>query len=89
MIRAIFKGGVIYPLDAVPPEWADGQELQVGLTVPESPNDPGEADRWLKEMNALMANLNDPQEWEQIERTLEEADRQAKESVRRDMGLST
>jgi hypothetical protein len=38
-------------------------------------------------MAALTAELNDSREWEQIEATLADADRQAKDSVRREMGL--
>ena len=38
-------------------------------------------------MAELTAELNDSREWDQIEATLAEADRQAKESVRREMGI--
>jgi hypothetical protein len=44
-------------------------------------------DHWRREMDALTAELDDTQEWEQIKAALAEADRQAKALVRREMGL--
>ncbi|MEO8498218.1 MAG: hypothetical protein ABI614_24395 [Planctomycetota bacterium] len=29
MIKAVYRDGVIQPVDPVPPEWTDGQELQI------------------------------------------------------------
>ncbi len=34
MPRAVLKNGVIYPLEPLPPEWADGQELEVAPVRP-------------------------------------------------------
>ena len=32
MIKAVYQDGVIRPIDPVPPDWTDGQELQVQET---------------------------------------------------------
>jgi hypothetical protein len=87
MIRAVIRNGTIVPLEPVPPQWIDGQELRVDESegVPANPKD---GDEWLREMDAVTAELNDPKEWEQIEATLAEADQQAKNLVRRAMELS-
>ncbi len=86
MMRAVFHDGQIEPLEPVPREWANGQELCVEPVG--SPNETaGDSDGWLEEMRMLTAELNDPSEWQQIETKLAEADRQAKELVRREMGL--
>lgn len=91
MIKAVFRDGVIYPLEPVPPEWPDGQELRVEeIRRPDERERTRQADlqAWYREMQEVTAELNDPEEWEQLEATLAEADEQAKEFVRRQMGLS-
>lgn len=87
MIRAIVRNGAIHPLDPLPPEWCDGREVVVQEVEAATAAPPEETDNWYQEMETLTAGLNDPQEWEQIEATLTEADRQAKALVRRQMGL--
>jgi hypothetical protein len=86
MIRAVVQNGIIHPLDPLPREWSDGQEVVV-TDAPRELDDREAPDNWLEEMAALTAELNDPQEWEQIEAALAEADRQSKAVVRREMGL--
>jgi hypothetical protein len=46
-----------------------------------------EFDKWSEDMKALTAELNNAQEWQEIETALAEADRQSKTLVRRDMNL--
>ena len=87
MIRAVLRGGVIYPLDSVPSQWADGQELRVIQADATPPPRLDEFEKWHQELETLVAQLNDPQEWEQIEATLAEGDHHAKAAVRRRMGL--
>jgi hypothetical protein len=85
MPRAVLKNGVIYPVDPLPPEWADGKELWV-----EEPHEPGDnlhgEDHWLDELDAMVAE-NDAEDFKKLEDALREADQQAKEWVRREMGL--
>jgi len=88
MTRALLKNGVIYPLEPLPAEWRDGQELRVesadGFEAPES--SPADLDRDFAELAALCAAA-DPAEDERCQQALDEAKRLAKEQVRRQMGL--
>ena len=51
MPRAVLKNGVIYPLEPLPPEWADGQELEVAPVRPVEEG-PEAIERWAEEMEA-------------------------------------
>jgi len=87
MIRAVVKNGVIQPLEPLPPDWEDGREVVVDDLDGQSPNGAADIDTWAEDMKSLTAVLNDPKEWQEIEATLTEADRQNKALVRREMGL--
>jgi hypothetical protein len=87
MVRALVKNGIIQPLEPLPSDWEDGREVVVDDLVEQTSNGAAEMDAWAKDMNALTAELNDPQEWQEIEAALAEADRQNKALVRREMGL--
>jgi hypothetical protein len=84
MPRAVLRNGVIYPLDPLPPDWADGKELRVEETD-ETVENPQGADRWFDELEAMVAQ-NDPEDIKKLEEALQEADKQAKEWMRREMG---
>ena len=49
MIRAIFRDGMIQPLDPLPAGWGEGQELQIIEGEPS--DDPEVIERWWKELN--------------------------------------
>ena len=85
MVRAILRGGIIYPLEPVPEGWSEGQEVRV--QTDESAGDEADSDAWSREMADLTAELDDPAAWEQLESCLREADEQAKTWVRCEMGL--
>ena len=87
MIRAVVQNGVIQPLDPLPPAWSDGREVVVEDANAQADVKLQDDDNWYQDMAELTANLNDAQEWDQIEATLADADRQAKDAVRREMGL--
>ena len=55
MIRAIYRKGKIQPVDAVPQDWADGQELVVeeALTNPDLSREDG----WLMELQTAAARI--------------------------------
>lgn len=84
-IRAVLRDGVIQPLEPLPPDWTDGQELRV--LSPEPSNDPEKIDAWYRETEALAKELYDPQAFAEFEAAIAEADRQAKAWMRREMGL--
>ena len=84
MPRAVLKNGVILPLEPLPPNWLDGQEL----SVESAPIDEDDQDfeRWMSELNALIAE-NDPSDLDRVEKSIKAADDQAKALVRKEMGL--
>jgi hypothetical protein len=86
MVRAVLKNGVIQPVEPLPLEWADGQELRVE-SMQEAPQVPEDLDQWYQELEAMVAQ-NDPTDIAKLEAALAEADKLAKEMVRREMGLS-
>lgn len=85
MIRAVYRDGVIYPAEPVPPEWPDGQEVRVERTLEESAHDPSDIDQWAEECNRHGFFQFEPGERERVRAALEEADALAKECVRRQM----
>ena len=87
MIRAVVQNGVIQSLDPLPPAWLDGREVVVEEAGAQTDVKSPDHDNWYQDMAELSAELNDSREWDQIEATLAEADRQSKESVRREMGI--
>jgi hypothetical protein len=87
MIRAIFRDGMIQPLDPLPPGWGEGQELQIIETETEPSDDPEAIERWCRELDSIANRPDDPTEWEKMNSALAEADRLAKEQVRKEMGL--
>ncbi len=85
MIRAILKKGKIEPLDALPENWRDGQELIVEGSEPS--NDPAEIKRWHEKLLALSAQIP-AEDHKRMAAALAEQDRQAKAAMRREMGLN-
>jgi hypothetical protein len=85
MIRAVFRDGMIQPLDPLPEGWDEGQELQIIEGEPS--DDPEAIERWYRELDSIANQPHDPAEWERFESALAEADRVAKDQVRKEMGL--
>ena len=85
MIRAILKKGKIEPLDALPTHWRDGQELTVEGSEPS--DDPAEIKKWHEKLLALSAQIP-AEDHKRMADAVAEQDRQAKESMRREMGLN-
>ena len=83
MVRAVLHEGVIEPLSSLPEEWAEGQELLIREVDSAAPED---WDAWEREMEALAAKIS-PEDHERVEAALAEANREAKDFVRRQMGL--
>ena len=83
MIRAVVQNGLIRPLDPLPIEWAEGRVVVVEDAEPGISDD---LDEWYRELNRLGPAQYDPVERERIRAMLAEADAQAKELVRREMG---
>jgi prefoldin subunit 5 len=83
MIRAVYRGGSIEPVDAVPPTWTEGTELFVERTVGESA---AALTRWHDELEAHAAEVL-PEDIAELNAALSKADQEAKAWVRREMGL--
>jgi hypothetical protein len=85
MVKAVVSQGEIRPLEPLPAEWQEGQRLRVEKADDgETPVD--HIDRDFDEL-ARMCETSELADEEQLERALQEAHRQAKEQVRRHMGL--
>jgi hypothetical protein len=83
MPRAVLRDGVIVPIDPLPAEWNDGQELWV-----EESGGPTTAslDQWRSELDALCAE-SDPAEDIQLQNVLNQLRQQGKDLMRRQAGL--
>lgn len=86
MVKAVVSGGEIHPLEPLPPDWQDGQQLRIekadnGVMSVE------EIDRDFAILSTMCAT-SDPADEDQLEKALGNARREAKEQVRRHMGLS-
>ncbi len=84
MLKAVLKNGVILPLEPLPPEWADGRELNVESATAD--NEEEDFDAWFRELQTLVAQ-NDVADLIRVENAIKEADDQAKALVRKEMGL--
>ena len=84
MIRAILKKGKIQPLDELPAHWREGQELMVEGCEPS--DDPTDIKKWHDELLALSAQIP-AEDHARMAAALAEQDRQAKDRMRRDLGL--
>ena len=78
MPKAVLKNGVIVPLEPLPAEWSDGQELEVR----EPTLDAVDADAWFARMEALVADMT-PEEDTQLQAAVDDVRRHAKEEARR------
>ena len=87
MIRAVYSHGSIVPIDQLPADWEEGQTLCIEPEV--DWDNPSHADlqKWFDELQAMGTTQYEPGEKERMEAVMGEADRQAKEFVRREMGL--
>jgi hypothetical protein len=84
MPKAILKNGVIYPLEPLPSEWAEGQELVVEAAPAERSE---RIDRWYRELEEAVAEI-DPEDERRREEAIRNLRREAKEQTRREMGPS-
>jgi hypothetical protein len=85
MVKAVVSQGEIRPLEPLPADWQDGQRLRVEKADDgETPVD--QIDRDFIEL-ARLCETSELADEKQLERALQEAHRQAKEQVRRHMGL--
>ena len=85
MVKAVVSCGEIRPLEPLPADWQEGQPLRIEKAdFSEMPAD--EIDRDFAVLASLCSE-SEPAIENQLDRALHEARRQAKEQVRRGMGL--
>jgi hypothetical protein len=82
-IKAVLRHGVIQPIEPLPPDWADGQELVV--EEPKADRADAEISQWAREMDAATAQIP-AEEHERFLKALDEIERESKEAVRKQWG---
>jgi hypothetical protein len=87
MPKAVLHNGVIQPVEPLPADWKEGQELRVDK-VEEADLSADEIDRDFAELERLCSR-GDAADDDKVARILHEAHEQAKEQVRRSMGLES
>jgi hypothetical protein len=86
MVKAVMSSGEIHPLEPLPADWREGQPLRIEKAdYSEMPVE--EIDRDFAVLASLCSD-SAPANEDQLDRALLEARRQAKEQVRRGMGLN-
>lgn len=84
MVRAILREGRIQPLDPLPKNWHEGQELAVAtLDDDETSESQQSVDRWHEERLALSVGLTDEDD-RLVQQALEEQRQSGKETMRRE-----
>jgi len=86
MIRAVLSNGVIQPMEPLPPDWPDGQELRVEPDGTAPTDRAQDFNQWFQDLDSLCASA-DPEDDQRLQVALAEAHEEAKAMVRRDMGL--
>lgn len=84
MVKAILEHGTIQPLSPLPGNWSNGQELVITEAPPADESQ--DLEQWSREIDRLAAAFP-PEDFDFVDAALAEADKEAKEMVRRQMGL--
>lgn len=83
-IKAVLRDGRIQPLEPIPPDWTEGQELVI--EEPDLDETAAEIQQWAEELEASTARIP-ADEHERLERALDEIKQESKDAVRREWGL--
>ena len=86
MPKAVLQNGEIRPLEPLPSDWREGQQLRVEKAGEGEPS-AEEIDRDFALLATLCAD-SDPEEEARVAQALQQAHDQAKAQVQRQMGLS-
>lgn len=85
MVKAVLRHGAIEPLSPLPSNWTDGQELVIAEARAKAKDESLAA--WSREIDELAAQIPGD-DFDRIDQALAQADQEAKENVRRQMGLT-
>lgn len=83
-IKAVLRQGVIQPIEPLPADWVEGQELVV-----EEPRDEradAEIGQWAREMDAAVARIP-ADEHDRFLEALDGIERESKDAVRKEWGV--
>ncbi|MDP9172775.1 MAG: hypothetical protein M3O30_02775 [Planctomycetota bacterium] len=83
-IKAILRDGRIQPLEPIPPDWTEGQELVI--EEPDAGQNAADIKQWAKDLEDSNPKIPD-EEHDRLERALDEIERESKNTVRRDWGM--
>jgi len=81
-IKAVLRHGIIQPIDPLPSDWTDGQELVV--EKPQS-NGATEIAQWAQELDAATAEIP-ASEHDRFLQALDQIEHESKEAVRKQWG---
>lgn len=82
MIHGVVQEGVIQPLEPIPAEW-DGRAVTIEAAPEATIDDRAEIERWYAALETLGPAQYASGEREAVDKALAEADREAKDYVRR------
>ena len=82
MIRAVYRDGAIQPLDGIPAEWQEGDELVINAVSESIPSQSFE--EWAADLNAATEGISE-EDHQRFMAALEEVERESKELGRREM----
>jgi hypothetical protein len=86
MVKAVVSHGEIRPIEPLPADWRDGQTVRIER-LDEAEMSAEEIDRDFLALASLCA-MSDSADEEKLDRALDQARREAKVLVRRQMGLA-
>lgn len=85
MVKAVISGGAIRPLEPLPADWCEGQPLRIEKADDDNMS-VADIDHDFASLAAL-CEPSSPEDEERLERAIQKARSQAKDQVRRQMGL--
>ena len=83
-IKAVLRHGVIQPMEPLPRDWADGQELLV--EEPQGGCADAQIKQWAQEMDAATAQIP-AEEHDRFLHALDEIEQESKAAVRKEWGV--
>jgi hypothetical protein len=85
MPKAILKGGIIYPLEPLPPDWRDGTELWVeGAREPNG--DQEEVEDAFRQLEEAVKQI-DEADFQKLQAAIRQVREEGKAQMRKEMGL--
>lgn len=83
-LRVVLRDGVFHPIDPIPEDWPEGIESEVA--EPDREENSRMFDHWCDQIESIAAE-NGLDDLGPLNALLDEADREAKARMRREMGL--